>query len=95
MVGNQNLEFVTLECGWNFILTPVNVVRHSLNVFLKSQNDTKCFRDEKVTFLEKVEKSIFLSTFLARNVCKKNGFFNFFQKGYFFVSKTFCIVLRL
>ena len=38
------------EYGFVLILSPINVVRQTLNVFLQSPIDTKHFRDEKVIF---------------------------------------------
>ena len=38
------------EYGLKLILSPINVVRQTLNVFLQSPIDTRHFRDEKMIF---------------------------------------------
>ena len=70
-MGNHKGKVFALECRQNFILRPINVVRPSLNAFLKSQNDIKHFRDEKVDFLKHDENLVFLYKLLAKNVYKK------------------------
>ena len=57
-MGNHKGKVFALECRQNFILRPINVVRPSLNAFLKSQNDIKHFRDEKEDFFKDEEKLI-------------------------------------
>ena len=85
---NPNISILDVEYGLKLILSRINVVRQTLDVFLQAPIDTGHFRDEKVIFWKKLEKEPFTTRFYVKMCGTWFVFFELFSKNNFLVIKT-------
>ena len=80
VVENPKFWIWDPEYGFNLVLSPINVVRQTLNDFLQSPIDARHFRHGKLIFGKKSNKSTIFYAFLNKNVWKIVNLMKFFQK---------------